>query len=358
MAEVAVVGAGPVGMLVAILLAQEGTSVEVFDERVSPSERSRAIGIHPPAIAALFAAGVGAAALDRGVRIESGEVRCDGRVLGSLRFAEAARDYPFVLSLPQHDTENLLRERLQLLAPDSLHLGTRIENPAELPGRVIVGADGLRSGMRTAAGIGWEALGEPVHYVMADFPDETGFGATAVLLFERGGVVESFPLPRHRRRWVALTDRSWPGADRNDLAGLVADRTGIRLSGDAQPVSAFTAGQHLATRMHSGRVVLAGDAAHEISPIGGQGMNLGWLDAVALVAAIRAHLSGDENALARYDRVRRRSARQAALQAAFNMAMGKPARGPRLGARNALVRTLAVPPARGIVARAFTMRWL
>jgi hypothetical protein len=48
----------------------------------------------------------------------------------------------------------------------------------------------------------------------------------------------------------------------------------------------------------------------------------------------------------------------ASRQAAFNMTMGRPYGGGRLRARNALVRTLALPPARAVLARAFTMRWL
>jgi len=62
--------------------------------------------------------------------------------------------------------------------------------------------------------------------------------------------------------------------------------------------------------------------------------------------------------LAGYDRRRRRSARMAARQAGFNMAMGRPARGLRLRLRNGAVRLLAQPPLNGLLARAFTMRWL
>ena len=57
-------------------------------------------------------------------------------------------------------------------------------------------------------------------------------------------------------------------------------------------------------------------------------------------------------------RVRRPAARRAIRQAAFNMSMGAPAAGVRLRARNGIVRTLAVPPLRALLARAFTMRWL
>ena len=185
--------------------------------------------------------------------------------------------------------------------------------------------------------------------------------AEAVLYFESGGVVESFPLPGGRRRWVAMTDGLATDATSADLAAIIRDRTGVALPPSTDPPSPFSVRQCLADRMLAGRVALLGDAAHEISPIGGQGMNLGWLDALALAPALAAALaepSAGASALAAFDRRRRRSARIAARQAGFNMAMGRPARGVRLGARNAIVRALAVPPARGILARAFTMRWL
>lgn len=383
MSDVVVVGAGPVGMLTAALLADRGIDVEVIEQRETPSAHSRAIGIHPPAIEALSRAGVAVEAIERGVRIERGEVRCDGHLLGSLSFASTNGRYPFVLSLPQRQTEELLRARLvELGVPvrqgrvSSASVdrgGVRLcIDGTELTARLVVGADGTRSAVRSAAGIDWRGGGRTVDYVMADYPDETGFGSTAVLFFERGGVVESFPLPGSRRRWVAMTDRDWSSASRDELAELIADRTGYRPRGGndgggssvgggsgVDGVNGFRVRQHLADRMVSGPVVLAGDSAHEISPIGGQGMNLGWLDALALAPAIEAELRyADAAALLSYAVARRRSAVIASRQAAFNMGMGLPASGARLAGRNAAVRMLAIPPAKAVVARAFTMRWL
>ncbi|MBG6058889.1 2-polyprenyl-6-methoxyphenol hydroxylase-like FAD-dependent oxidoreductase [Cryobacterium sp. MP_M3] len=377
MRDVIVVGGGPVGILLAGLLAVRGLDVEVLEQRSEPSLRSRAIGIHPPSLRALRQLGVADTIIESAVRISGGEVRSDGRRLGRLRFAETADRYQRVISLPQYETEAVLRARFEQLRPGCFRggvtvtgvrdRGDRVELVAgpgagePLEARYVVAADGARSAVRDLLGIRCAARTGGETYLMSDYADTGEHGAEAVLFFERGGVVESFPLPGGRRRWVAMTPSLMTGATSADLAALVRARTGIELPPTEAVASSFAVAQRLARRLVSGRVVLVGDAAHQISPIGGQGMNLGWLDALQLAPALERAIREPATAasvLADYDRRRRRSARMAARQAGFNMAMGRPARGLRLRARNGLVRALAVPPASMVLARAFTMRWL
>src|SRR3712207_2012333 len=96
MHDVIVVGAGPVGLMLATLLAQGGADVLVLERRAERSPHSRAIGIHPPSLDAMAAIGVRDAVIAEGRRIPGGVGRCAGRDLGTLSFENVSRSHPYV----------------------------------------------------------------------------------------------------------------------------------------------------------------------------------------------------------------------------------------------------------------------
>ncbi len=386
--DVAVVGGGPVGVFLAVLLAQAGVSVQVLEQRRERWAHSRAIGIHPPSLEALAGAGVAEMVTGEGVQIRRGEARSSGRYVAALDFAAASERFPYVLTLPQLRTEALLEARLKELDPGALVRGVRITELHDDGGRVriggvrtgasdrseesgesgdigmsaqiVVAADGARSGVRQLLGTPCRTRALRDTYLMGDFIDSTGDGSTAVLYLESGGIVESFPLPGGIRRWVAHTDQLLATATAADLAAMVGERTGVSPDPASNTMlSAFAVRTGLVRDLVRGRTVLIGDAAHEVSPIGGQGMNLGWLDAAALAPIITASLDGHDvgASLAVYERQRLRAARVASAQAQLNMALGRPLAPALLAARNAgLARVLRSPAAGNLVARRFTMQ--
>lgn len=384
------VGGGPVGVLLGALLARAGVDVQVWERRTAVPSGSRAIGIHPPSLDAFASVDAARPVLDEAAVVHEGVARSRGRVLGTLSFARASDTHPYVVTLDQHRTEAILRDRLHAEAPAALRTGiglTALERhadhvdasgtgpdgePVALRARFVVGADGARSTVRELLGIGTSGRDYPDRYVMGDFADPEPASRVGSALVDVGpeGVVESFPLPGGRRRYVALVDGStaapaWRPDSAPDLAaaqvlaGVVRARTGARPETDScTMLSGFSVRRRAAERIGVGRVVLIGDAAHEISPIGGQGMNLGWLDATELAPllaeAVRSGAAGPWPAFARR---RTLIARRAARQAEANMALGRPAGRAALLAREAGLRSALALPSADLLARVYSMRW-
>jgi len=372
--EVAVIGAGPVGLLLGCRLAQLGIDVRVLERETEPRSASRAIGIHPPGLSCLAALGLADKLSARGVAVRRAFVFTDQNPLGSISFSSLAPPFDYVLSVPQAETEAVLEERLEELLPGALQRDqwlvglTEVEDGALLQLRseagvrtlstaFVIGCDGKQSRVRSVMGTEYPGGPYPSWFIMGDLPDHGSMGPNAAVYLGRVGLVESFPLPLGRRRWVASTADRRLAPDVVALRRIVAERTGHELpDAPAFSISTFTAEHFIANRLTRGRLALAGDAAHVVSPIGGQGMNLGWLDAWSLAGSlvrVLRHGAAYEPLFKRYDRERRAAARSATRRAEIFMSIGD-GQG-WFAVRDACVKLLLSPLVAPRAARMFTM---
>ena len=367
--DVIVVGGGAVGLFLGCRLAQLGVSVRVLERRTTPAPHSRAIGVHPPSLERLAVLGLANSFVQEGVQVTRGHAYAGTKHtlkhLGTLPFAVCPPPYSFILTLPQPCTEALLATRLDELSPEARFCGAEVVRLETDPGgvavnlktgetlrsRFLVAADGKDSFIRQTLGIPFPGKRYPDTYVMGDFADTTALGSDAGLYFTHEGLVESFPLPGGVRRWVVKTPQFVREPTLEQIARLVGERLGAQVSPETNTmVSSFGVQRFLAERFTSGRVALVGDAAHVLSPIGGQGMNLGFLGAWRLAESLaRGEGFGDYDA-------HRNTAKNATLRAEFNTVMGRAT--PLAPLRDTFAWSILHTPLKHPFARAFTMRGL
>lgn len=367
-AEVIVVGAGPVGMLAAGMLRRSGVAVTLLEKRAEASAGSRAIGVHAPVLAALEASGTTERLLERAVRVRSGEARADGRRLGAVRFDTLSVRFPFVATLPQAATEEVfaaeappVRRAVEVTAVratgDRVRVFTREDGVLESPIVLVTAGAGARPLVFREEAVTTHEY--PDRYLMADLP--AAGEATAVVDLGRLGVLESFPLPGGLRRFVvwdlAPHDTSGPGR-------TTRMRESLRRHGEHEAAasllaaSAFRVRRTVAPRLARGGIVVLGDTAHEVSPIGGQGMNLGLLDAATLAPIVADWVRSGarpDSALRRWEGDRVASARTAARLAAVNTALGRPLGRVLHAARTAALTAALHSPASKALAHAYAM---
>lgn len=380
--EVAIVGGGPVGLLLGCLLTRRGVEVRVYEQQLSLREHSRAVGVHPPGLACLALVGAAAGLIARGVRVRQAFAFGDERALGHVSFEKLSGPYPFILTVPQSETERALEQQLLKLSDRVLCRGQQVfgcEQTKEgallrvrpldggveqrVHARYVVGCDGRQSLVRSATKIRFKGGAYDEHFVMADTADETQFGHAAAVFLTKHGLVESFPLPGGVRRWVVGLGKHKEAASAALVERLVSERTGqLARAATASMQSAFTAEHFLADRFSEGSLVLAGDAAHVVSPIGGQGMNLGWLDATLLADVLSRVVDPGiapaqaQKLLQRYGQERLRAARSATRRAELFMRIGQTKR--FYGLRDVSVQALLSPALAQRAAELFAMRGL
>lgn len=327
-ADVLVVGAGPVGLTVAVSLAQQGIDVVVADNQAAGDNTSRAAVVHARTLEVLEPLGVSATLAEQGIHAQRFTIKDRDRLLVPVPFGALPTAYPYTLMISQAVTEKVLLERLE-------QLGGRVARPytlekveqdddgvtatfadgSQVHARYLVGADGMHSTVREQVGIGFTGGTYGESFSLADVRLRGGVPQEEVVLFfSPEGLVVVAPLPDGSFRIVATVDEAPEEPDVAfvqallDARGPVADRAVVE---EVVWGSRFRVHHRVADTFRSGRVLLAGDAAHVHSPAGGQGMNTGIQDAAALGEALAQALkTGEDAPLDAYAATRRPVAEQ------------------------------------------------
>jgi len=373
--QVVIVGGGAVGLFLGICLQQAGIKCLILEKRSAVREGSRSLGIHPVSLELFEKLGFANSFVEAGIKITNGHAFANTRKLGTLSFEDCPPPFNYILALPQQKTESLLEQKLSQADPDLLKRGAevvdiqqsdqQVDITYDIDGRqqtisadFLVGCDGKNSFVRDEADICFEGKAYPDTYIMGDFSDNTDFGSDAAIFLCDQGLIESFPLLNNQRRWVVKTDQYIPEVNRTDIEQRVQQRISHNLRDESHTMlSSFGVQKLVAKPMVQDRIILAGDAAHVISPIGGQGMNLGWLGAWDLAHSLKAIFETDQrqpSILDQFKKRRKKATRNAIQRAEMNMRLGRRPRFPAL--RNALVSLMLKTPLSQLMARVFTMR--
>lgn len=299
--RVLIAGAGPTGLALAENLARYDVSCRIIDRGPGPTGESRALALQARTLES-FPREITERLLAQGQRIERAELFEGDRHLARLELTGAPTPHPFALGLSQSKIEKVLIGRLEELGI-SVEWNTALEDivsndddgvevewsngEGHFRERTdwLVACDGVHSQGRRAADIGIEEERDAHWFLMGDVcfaKDALPHDAVRVYLGD-SGVLAMLPLERPgwwRTIGIGDAQREPPGVDRAVVESLIAQRSPLRLEVvDDDWYTAFRVREHVAQTYRRGRVLIAGDAAHAHSPLGGQGMNAGIQDA-------------------------------------------------------------------------------
>jgi 3-(3-hydroxy-phenyl)propionate hydroxylase len=298
-ADIVIAGAGPVGLLLANQLGSHGLRVVVLEERTALIDYPRGVGMDDECLRAFQAAGLIAQVLphttpNHYVRFVNGR----GRVFASIEpqtdeFGFARRN-AFIQPL----IDQVLAAGLQRYAGAELRLGTGLKSFAQdaegvtvetgsgvIRAKYLVGCDGGKSMIRKALGVAFEGKTDSNRWIVVDVANDPVGRPNAYLHADPARPFVSIALPHGIRRFEFML---FPGEGEGDevprdileamLAKVVPDPARI----DLIRARVYTHNSRMAKNFKTGRVLLAGDAAHVMPVWQGQGYNSGIRDAFNL----------------------------------------------------------------------------
>ncbi len=315
--DVCIVGAGPTGLAMALQLKRYGVRSRIIDKALAPAHTSKALVVQARTLELLEEMDLAENEIVRGVKVQNFSVFSERKRIRSLNFASLRNtSYPYLLFVPQYETEQVLSERLT-------DLGTTVERGVELIGSTqdetgvevvlrqangseerlqvgwLIACDGPHSTVRHHLGIPFAGRMLEEVFALADVHLDWSMPSDMAALFlHEGALVGYFPRSGGLYRIIISYPPRTQVPKEVTLEEIQRSIDACGPDGarahDPTWLSRFVINQRKVKHYVYGRVFLAGDAAHIHSPIGGQGMNTGIQDAfnlswkLALVIAGRA----------------------------------------------------------------------
>jgi 2-polyprenyl-6-methoxyphenol hydroxylase-like FAD-dependent oxidoreductase len=313
-AAILVVGAGPTGLMMAAELALHGVKCRIIDKEAAPSDKSKALAIHARTLEVLESLGIADEFVTQGHKLHGMQIFIEGKPAVHARLDRIASRYPYVLALAQNETERILEQHLATR-------GVQVERQTELTGLsqdgdgvsamlrradgaqerfttpYLIGCDGAHSTVRHVLGLRFEGAAYEELFVLADVQIAWQFADDEARIYVNPeGMAAYFPMGRGRYRLIAELPQNAAISPEPSLAEVqaVVDRFGPSGTILSQPhwLATFRIHRRKVASYRSGRVFVAGDAAHIHSPAGGQGMNTGIQDVHNLAWKLALVLKG------------------------------------------------------------------
>jgi 2-polyprenyl-6-methoxyphenol hydroxylase-like FAD-dependent oxidoreductase len=322
--RVIVAGAGPVGLVTALRLANAGIAVTLIEREPALQRDLRASTFHPPTLEMLDTLGLAEPLLAQGLEVPTWQVRrheTHEKAVFDLAVIAGDTRYPFRLQCEQWKLCELAMARVEAHAGIELHMGYTLEAVSQddtgvqvrvsdidgqtrvLRGRYLVAADGSRSTVRGLLELGFEGLTYPETTILVTthFPFEQHLPELSNVnyVWIKGGTFSLLRLPDLWRCSVyaaageTIEEALEPSGIQRKLRRIVPEQDHFEIL----EIRPYRIHQRIIEHYRIGRILLAGDAAHINSPSGGMGMNCGIHDAFNLTDKLVRVYAGESEAL-------------------------------------------------------------